>query len=292
MEQALNMLNLKEEQIAQLTVMVTEMGLNLLAAIAILVIGLWLAKRLGKLVEKSASKVGADITLSNFAGALCRWGLAAFVIIAAMSRVGIQTASFVAVLAAAGLAIGMALQGSLANFAAGVLILVFRPYKHGDFVDAGGVSGTVKEISIFSTILATGDNKKIIVPNSKMTGGSITNFSAYDTRRVDLLIGVSYNADLQKTRAVFEQLLADHPNVLKDEKTTVAVKELGAHSVNFVIRAWVKSGDYWPTTFELTEQIKIALDQNGIGIPYPQLDLHVDPALQRALSGRAESVEV
>lgn len=204
--------------------------------------------------------------------------------IAALSQVGIQTASFVAVLAAGGLAIGMALQGSLANFAAGVLILIFRPYKQGDFVEAGGVTGAVKEISIFSTILATGDNKKIIVPNSQMTGGSITNYSAYETRRVDLLIGVSYDADLQKTRAVFEQVLSAHPNVLRDQDTTIAVNALGANSVDFVLRAWVKSGDYWPTYFDLTEQVKIALDKNGIGIPYPQLDLHLDPALQRALS--------
>lgn len=278
------MLKLDEEQISHITTLVADFGINILSALVILLIGLWVAKRVGRIIEKSANKVGADGTLGVFLGTLARWGFAAFVIIAALSQVGIQTASFVAVLAAAGLAIGMALQGSLANFAAGVLILVFRPYKQGDFVEAGGVTGSVKEISIFSTILATGDNKKIIVPNSQMTGGSITNYSAYETRRVDLLIGVSYDADLQQTRAVFEQVLSAHPNVLRDQDTTVAVKELGANSVDFVLRAWVKSGDYWPTYFDLTEQVKIALDKNGIGIPYPQLDLHLDPALQRALA--------
>lgn len=279
-----NVFNLEQAQVSQLMTILTVFGVNIVVALTIVLIGIRVAKRLARVAEKSTNKVGADATLGAFVGTMVRWGFTAFVVIAALSQVGIQTASFVAVLAAGGLAVGMALQGSLANFAAGVLILIFRPYKQGDFVEAGGVTGAVKEISIFSTILATGDNKKIIVPNSQMTGGSITNYSAYETRRVDLLIGVSYDADLQKTRAVFEQVLSAHPNVLRDQDTTIAVNALGANSVDFVLRAWVKSGDYWPTYFELTEQVKIALDKNGIGIPYPQLDVHLDPALQRALS--------
>lgn len=260
--------------------------MNILAALLILVVGLWIAKRVAKWGGTKVRKVGVDETRSTFLSKLIHAGLAAFVIIVALSRVGIQTASFVAVLAAVGLAVGLALQGSLANFAAGVLILLFRPYKVGDWVEAVGVSGSVKEISIFLTILATGDNKKIVVPNSQMTGDSITNYSAYNTRRVDLLIGVSYSADLKKARAVFEKVIADQETVLKEKDVTIAVKAQGASSVDFVLRAWVKSSDYWPTYFALTEKIKLALDENGIGIPFPQMDVHLNPSVERVLAQR------
>lgn len=263
-----------------------EFGFNLISALAILIVGLWVAKKIAGWGGASVKRSGVDETLTSFLSKLIHAGLAAFVIIAALSRVGIQTASFVAVLAAAGLAVGLALQGSLANFAAGVLIMLFRPYKLGDWVEAGGVSGSVKDISIFSTVLATGDNKKIIVPNSQMTGGSITNYSAYDTRRVDLVVGVSYSADLQKARSVFEKVIREQEAVLEDKDITVAVKALGASSVDFVLRAWVKSGDYWPTYFALTEKIKLALDEHGIGIPFPQMDVHLNPSVERALAQR------
>ncbi|MEJ2742194.1 MAG: mechanosensitive ion channel [Gammaproteobacteria bacterium] len=263
-----------------------EFGSNVLAAIVILIVGLWASKRIAAVVEKSLHKAKLDITLSVFLSKLSYLALIAFSVIAALSRVGIQTASFVAVLAAAGLAIGMALQGSLSNFAAGVMILIFRPFKQDDWVDAGGVSGAIKEINVFFTVLATGDNKKVIVPNSQMTGGSITNYSAYGTRRVDLVIGVSYNANLAATRQVIHSVLAQHPNILHEKEYTIAISELGASSVNFTVRSWVNSSNYWPTYFDLNEQIKNALDANNISIPFPQMDVHLNPSVEAAFAAQ------
>ncbi|MBN1787513.1 MAG: mechanosensitive ion channel [Sedimentisphaerales bacterium] len=250
-------------------------GLQVLAAIVIFVVGRWLAKVISNILGKVMTKAKVDKMLVNFLQHLCYVALLAFVIIAALARLGIQTASFIAVIGAAGLAVGLALQGSLSNFASGVLMLIFKPFKIGDFVEAGGAKGTVKEIQIFNTVLASPDNVKIIIPNSQVTGGNILNYSANGTRRVDLVIGVSYEDDLKKAQRVIEDVLAADGRVLNDPASTVAVSELADSSVNFVVRPWVSGADYWGVYFDMTEKIKLALDKNGISIPYPQRDVHM-----------------
>ena len=252
-------------------------GLKVLAAIIIFVVGRWLAKRISKLVGKGMTRAKVDIMLVKFVENLSYISLLVFVVIAAMSAVGIQTASFIAVVGAAGLAVGLALQGSLANFASGVLMLIFKPFKVGDFIQAAGAKGTVKEIQIFNTILASPDNIRVIIPNAQVTGGNILNFSSNGTRRVDLVVGVSYEDDLKKAKEVIEQVLTDDPRVLQDPPVTVAVSELGDSSVNFVVRPWVNAADYWDVYFDITTKVKLALDKNGISIPYPQRDVHMIP---------------
>jgi small conductance mechanosensitive channel len=186
-----------------------------------------------------------------------------------------QTTSFVAVLGAAGLAIGLALQGSLSNFASGVLIVLFKPYRVGDWVEAGGISGTVERVDILTTIFNTGDNKKVIVPNGQVMGTIITNYSANDQRRVDMVVGVSYEDDLDKVRATLEELIAADDRILSDPPHKIAVSELGDSSVNFVVRPWVKTEDYWGVMFDMTEAIKKRFDQEGISFPFPQQDVHL-----------------
>lgn len=250
-------------------------GLNVLAAATIFIVGRWLAKLISNLVGKGLTKAKVDKMLVHFLQSLCHVALLAFVVIAALSRLGVQTASFVAVVGAAGLAVGLALQGSLANFASGVLMLISKPFKIGDFVQAAGAAGTVKEIQIFNTVLASPDNVRIIIPNAQITGGNILNYSANGTRRVDLVVGVSYEDDLKKAQEVIHKVIADDDRILNEPSATVAVSELADSSVNFVVRPWVKSADYWDVYFDLTEKIKLSLDQNGITIPYPQRDVHM-----------------
>jgi len=201
--------------------------------------------------------------------------LMAAVIIATINQLGVQTTSLLAVVGAAGLAIGLALQGSLSNFASGVMIVLFRPYKVGDVIEAGGVTGSVIEVQIFTTIMKTPDNKKIIVPNSQVMAGEITNYSANPTRRVDLVAGCGYDDDLDKVRGVLEGIIAADDRILSDPAPTIAISELADSSVNFVVRPWVNSADYWGVYFDLTEQIKKRFDAEGISIPYPQRDVHV-----------------
>ena len=201
--------------------------------------------------------------------------LVAFVIIAALSKLGIQTTSFVAIIGAAGLAIGLSLQGSLSNFASGVMIIAFRPFKVGDFIEASGVAGVVEGIQIFSTQMRTGDNKAIIIPNSNITGGNIVNYSAKDTRRVDMVFGIGYDDDIKKAKETLTKLLEADDRILKDPAPTVAVSELADSSVNFVVRPWVKTDDYWGVLFDYTEAVKLTFDKEGISIPYPQQDIHL-----------------
>jgi small conductance mechanosensitive channel len=250
-------------------------GLQLLYAVGIFLIGRWLAKVISNFVEKMMIKSKFDLALIGFFKNLIYSGLLVFVIIAALSKLGIQTASVIAVLGAASLAVGMALQGSLSNFAAGVMIILFKPFSVDHYVNAGGVAGTVKEITIFNTILSTPDNVKVIVPNAQITAGSITNYSANNTRRVDLVIGISYGDDIKKAKNILTQTITSDARVLKDPAPTIAVSELADSSVNFVVRPWVKSSDYWGAYFDLTENIKLALDKNGITIPFPQQDVHI-----------------
>jgi small conductance mechanosensitive channel len=250
-------------------------GIRIIAAIVILIVGRWIAKALRNFVKKLMIKSHVDETLVSFVGNLTYVALLTFVVIAAINQLGVQTTSFIAVIGAAGLAIGLALQGSLANFAAGVLLIIFRPFKAGDFIDAAGVAGTVEDITIFTTHLRTPDNKAIIVPNAKLTGDNITNFSAKDTRRVDMVIGVGYSDDLQKVRQVLEDILAKDDRVLQDPAPTIGVVELADNSVNFVCRPWVKTADYWGVYFDVTETVKKRFDDEGISIPFPQRDVHV-----------------
>jgi len=197
------------------------------------------------------------------------------VVLAALSQLGIQTTSFIAILGAAGLAIGLALQGSLANFAAGFLMIIFRPFKVGDFIEGAGVAGVVEQIQIFTTILRTPDNKTIIVPNAGLSNGNITNYSTKDTRRVDLTVGASYDADIRHVKQVLEGIIAADQRILPDPAPMIVVSELADSSVNFVVRVWVKSPDYWGVFFNANEQVKLRFDEEGIGIPYPQRDVHV-----------------
>ena len=253
----------------------TMYGMKVLAALAIFFIGKWVAKAAVGFAKKLMEKSKVDATLIGFAGNIM-YGLAmAFVAIAALSQLGVETTSLAAILAAAGLAIGLSLQGSLSNLASGVMIILFRPFKNGDFIEAAGVSGVVEEISIFTTQIKTGDNKQIIVPNGSITSGAITNYSAKPERRIDLVIGVGYDDDLSKVKKTLEKLVKADKRILKDPAATIAVAELADSSVNLVVRPWVKSEDYWGVRFDLTEAIKVTFDKEGISIPYPQQDLHI-----------------
>ena len=250
-------------------------GLKVIAAIAIFIMGRWIAKAVRNGVRRMLTKADVDPIIVGFVGSMTYIALLAFVVIAALGQLGIQTTSFIAILGAAGLAVGLALQGSLANFAAGFLMIIFRPFKVGDFIEGAGVAGVVEAIHIFTTTLKTGDNKLIIIPNAKLSGDNITNYSAQETRRVDMTVGVSYDADLSVVRDVLNDIIGKEERVLTDPAPLVAVAELADNSVNFVVRVWTKTGDYWGVKFDMTETIKNRFDAEGIGIPYPQRDIHI-----------------
>ncbi len=250
-------------------------GKNLIIAILIFYIGRLVVKLVVRGLTKVMQRQEVDKTLQTFVGNLVRMALMVVVIIAAIGAIGIETTSFIAIFGAAGLAVGLALQGSLSNFAAGVLIVLFRPYKVGDFVEAAGIAGVVEQVQILTTVLKTGDNKKIIVPNSQIMDSIITNYSANDTRRVDMVVGVSYDDDLDKVRATIQELIDREERILTDPAPTIAVSELADSSVNFVVRPWVKTADYWGVMFDLTEAIKKRFDDEGISFPFPQQDVHL-----------------
>ena len=250
-------------------------GLKIVAAIVIFIVGRWIAKALKNVVKRMMAKGNVEEILISFVGNLTYIALLAFVIIAALNQLGIQTTSFIAIIGAAGLAIGLALQGSLANFAAGVLMIIFRPFQVGDYIEGAGVAGSVEKVQIFTTQLKTPDNKTIIIPNAKIMGDNITNYSAKDTRRVDMVIGVGYGDDLKKVREILEDILAKDDRILEDPAPTIGVLELGDNSVNFAVRPWVKRDDYWGTYFDVTETVKRRFDEKGISIPYPQRDVHL-----------------
>jgi len=251
-------------------------GIKILGAVAIYIVGKWIAKFLTNLFRKMLERSNTDITLIKFLGDLVYFGLIVLVIIAALGTLGVNTTSFAAIIGAAGLAVGLALQGNIANFGAGVVLLFLRPFKVGDFVEAGGAVGIIDTIGIFNTTFKTGDNRVIIVPNSNIIGGNITNYSREAIRRIDLVIGVGYEDDLKFVKSTLEEILANHPKVLKDPAPAVALAELADSSVNFNVRPWVKSEDYWGVRSELLETIKTTFDEKGINIPYPQMDVHVD----------------
>jgi small conductance mechanosensitive channel len=253
----------------------TDWGLKALAALAIFIIGRWVAMAIRRGVRRVMERGSVDPIIVGFVGSIVYIALLAFVVIAALGQLGIQTTSFIAILGAAGLAVGLALQGSLANFAAGFLMIIFRPFKVGDFIEAAGVAGVVKEIQIFTTTLKTGDNKTIIIPNAKISGDNITNYSTEANRRVDMTVGVAYDADLSKVRDVLNDIISKDARIQPDPPPQVAVAELADSSVNFIVRVWTKTGDYWAVKFDVTETIKERFDEAGIGIPFPQRDIHI-----------------
>ena len=253
----------------------TEWGIKVLVALAIYIIGKWIVKRITKVINKMMEAREVDPTLVSFLGNLIYSILLAAVILAALDQLGVPVTSLVAILGAAGLAIGLALKDSLGNFASGVMLVLFRPFKQGDFVEAGGVSGTVKEIRIFSTIMTTPDNKLIIVPNGQVGASTITNYSAMDTRRVDMVFGVGYDDDLKVAREVLTRICAEHPLVLDEPATNIFVMNLGDSSVDFACRPWAKTGDYWTVYGDLMETAKVELEAAGLSIPYPQSDVHM-----------------
>ncbi len=250
-------------------------GIKIMTALAIFFIGKFAIRLVVSGISKIMRKQAVDKTLEKFICNLVSMTLLVVVIIAAIGAMGIQTTSFIAIFGAAGLAVGLALQGSLSNFASGVLIILFRPYRVGDYIEAAGIAGSVEQVQILTTILKTGDNKQIIVPNSQVMNSIITNYSTSDTRRVDLRVGVSYADDLDKVRTTLEDLIANEHRILDEPATLIAVSELADSSVNFIVRPWVKSPDYSSVKFDLTEAIKKRFDQEGISFPFPQLDVHL-----------------
>jgi small conductance mechanosensitive channel len=255
--------------------LITFYGLKIIAAIAIFVIGRYVAIALRGVLRRAMSRSAVDETLVSFVANLTYVGMLAFVVIAALGQLGVQTASLVAVIGAAGLAVGFALQGSLGNFAAGVLMIIFKPFKAGDYIEAGGTAGTVEGLNIFTTELKTPDNKKVIVPNAKITGDNIVNYSANDKRRLDIVAGVSYGDDLDKVRGVLRSILDEDERILKDPAPTIGVLALADSSINFAVRPWVKTSDYWAVYFDTHEKIKKRFDAEGISIPFPQRDVHL-----------------
>jgi len=254
----------------------TTYGLKVVLAIAVYIVGKWVAKLIVTVLLKGMNARNVDPTIAGFVKNIVYYVILVMVIIAALGQLGVQTASFVAIIGAAGLAVGFALQGSLSNFASGVMLIAFRPFKVGDFVEAGGAAGVIKELSIFSTIMTTGDNKVIIIANSSITGGNIVNYSTQAERRVDFTVGVGYGADLSAVRKELEALAAADERVIQDKGITIGVSELADSSVNFVYRVWVKSADYWGVYFDMNERIKNRFDEVGIEIPFPQMDVHVN----------------
>jgi len=253
-------------------------GPSLLAAIAIFFIGKWVAKWIKRLVARGMTRAEVDPMIVSFTTSMIYIGLMVFVVIAALGELGIQTTSFIAILGAAGLAIGLALQGSLANFAAGFLLIIFRPFKVGDVIEAAGVTGKVDEIQIFTTTLRTPDNKTIIVPNGKLGNDNIINYSTQETRRVDITVGVGYDSDLKQVREVLQGIVDADQRILRDPEPLIVVGELADSSINFFVRVWVNSADYWNVFFDANEAIKTKLDEAGINIPYPTMDINLRKA--------------
>jgi small conductance mechanosensitive channel len=255
--------------------LLTIYGLKVVAAVVVFVVGRWVAKGLTKFLEKVMNKRQVDPTIVSFVENMTYIALLVFVVLAALGQLGIQTTSFIAVIGAAGLAIGLALQGSLSNFAAGFLMIIFRPFKVGDFIEGAGVAGTVEKIQIFTTQLKSPDNKTIIIPNAKLSGDNIVNFSAKGTRRVDMVFGIGYGDDIDKARKIIMDVIEKDVRVLKDPPPQIAVLALGDSSVDFAVRPWVNVPDYWDLWFHVTETIKKRFDEEGISIPFPQRDVHM-----------------
>jgi small conductance mechanosensitive channel len=261
--------------IDQLMALGAQYGLHLIYALSILVVGRWIAKGIAGLTGRMMDRAQVDSTLRRFVTSLTYIALLAFVVIAALNQLGIQTASFVAVIGAAGLAIGLALQGALANFAAGVLMIIFKPFKAGDYIEGAGTSGTVEEVQIFTTQLLTPDNKAVIIPNAKLMGDNITNFTLKGSRRVDMTFGIGYEDDINMARSLILDIVAADERIFENPPPEVLVSELADSSVNLATRVWVNADHYWDVLFTVTEAVKKRFDAEGISIPFPQRDIHM-----------------
>ena len=257
------------------TGLAAEYGIPVIIAIVIFIVGRMVVAQVVSILQKMMLARDMDETLVNFICSIARWVGLLFVVIASLSQLGVDTTSLVALLGAAGLAVGLSLQSSLGNFAAGVMLIVFKPFKKGDFVEAGGAMGTVDNISIFTTVMTTPDNREIIVPNGSVIGGNITNFSARPTRRVDMVFGISYGDDLKQAKTILEEIIAADARVLAEPAPVVTLGELADSSVNFLVRPWVNASDYWGVLWDTTEQVKLRFDEGGISIPFPQMDVHL-----------------
>jgi small conductance mechanosensitive channel len=264
-----------ESILTRVVELLTVYGLKIVAAFIVFIVGRWIAKLMSKIMKKVMVKSAVDPTIVSFVVSMIYITLLTFVVLAALGQLGIQTTSFIAIIGAAGLAIGLALQGSLANFAAGFLMIMFRPFKVGDFIEGAGVTGTVEAIQLFTTQLITLDNKMIIIPNAKLTSDNITNFTITGTRRVDLVFGISYTDDIDNAKTILAEVLNKNDRVLKDPPSTIGVLELADSSVNLAVRPWVNSLDYWDVCFDITENVKKRFDTEGISIPFPQQDVHL-----------------
>lgn len=272
----MNLAAINIEKIMDLVVLwLTTYSMKIITAVLIFIIGKWVAQKLTRLFINLLEKNKVDITLTRFLENIVYYTLLVGVLIAAAGQLGINTASFIAIVGAAGLAIGLALKDSLSNFSSGVMLILFRPFRVGDYVTAGGVSGKVMRIDLFNTTLNTPDNQRVIVPNANITNGVITNVTANDTRRVDLTIGIGYGDDIALTKRVLDRIVKADDRVLETPAPTIAVSALADSSVNFVVRPWVKTDDYWNVYFDLTEKIKLTFDKEGIRIPFPQQDVHL-----------------
>ena len=264
-----------EALITKLQEWLVAFGLQLLAAIIILLIGIQVAKFTRKLVEKALQKTKVDVTIINFLANVVYVTVLALVTVVVLGQIGVKTASLIAILGSAGIAVGLALQGSLSNIASGIMLVIFRPFRVGDYIEGGGTAGIVKEIQIFNTILTSPDNRRIFVPNSKFFDGSITNYSAETTRRIDLVFGIGYDDDIKKAKQLLTDILAEDSRILKDPAPIIGLLELADSSVNFAVRPWVKQADYWDVFFSLQETVKQRFDEAGINIPFPQQDVYI-----------------
>ena len=253
-------------------------GINIVMALAIFILGKFVVKIIVKFAKKLMVKAKVDNILINFIASIISTILLLFVVIAALDQLGVATTSLIALIGAAGLAVGLALQGTLQNLASGVMLIIFRPFNDGDFVEAAGVAGVVEQIGIFTTTMRTGDNREIIIPNGEIFGGTITNYSKRATRRVDMVFGIGYDDDIKKAKDIISKILDEDERVLKDPAPLVAVAELADSSVNFNVRPWCATGEYWNVYFDTHEKIKLTFDAEGISIPYPQMDIHQDKA--------------
>jgi len=257
--------------------MITAYGIKIVLALAIFLLGRWIARWVTDAAIKALRKTGQiDETLEKFLSSVLYSVLLVMVVLSALGELGVKTTSFIAILGAVGLAVGLAFQSTLSNISAGVMIIIFRPIKVGEFVEAGGTAGTVEEVNIFNTIMKTADNKVIIVANSNIIGGNIVNYSRKETRRVDIVFGIGYEDDLKLAKSLLLEILESDERILQEPKPFVAVSELADNSVNFITRAWVKSADYWGVYHDTLEKVKLSFDENHISIPYPQMDLHLN----------------
>ncbi|MEG0008593.1 MAG: mechanosensitive ion channel [Aeromonas sp.] len=255
--------------------LIIEYAVNIAAALLTLLVGYIAANIISGGVTKVMHTRKLDTTVTHFVGSILKYTILVFVVIAALGRVGVQTASFVAIIGAAGLAIGLALQGSLSNFAAGFLLIIFRPIKAGEFIEVAGTNGVVQSVQLFTTTLTSADNKMVVVPNSAILNGTIVNYSRMDTRRVDMTFGIGYGSDLRKAKQILERLVSEEARILKDPAATIAVAALADSSVNIVVRPWVKTADYWGVWFDFHEKVKLAFDAEGVEIPFPQMVMHM-----------------